>query len=279
MKLEIKNEPVYVFLISAALTCTILMDDRSSVRMALGLVFVLFLPGYALVAAMFPKKEDMDGIGRLALGFGLSIVVVPILGFLLNYTPWGIRSYPVLLTFLTFTLVMSAVAVCRRKKIPDGMRFKIPPVSFKWPGLAKLAWVDRALFLALAGAVLFTTGSIYHVSATPVTGEQFTEFYLLSPDGKAENYPAEITAGAETGVTLGIVNNEYRPVSYSTEILIDGKPEKKLSPVELSQGEKWEKRVTFSARVPQKNVKVEFLLYLDGAVTPYRALYLWVNAV
>ncbi|MFX4262558.1 DUF1616 domain-containing protein [Pelotomaculum propionicicum] len=278
MKLEIKNELVFAFLISAALAGAVLMDDRSSVRVVLGLLSVLFLPGYALVAAMFPQKEDLDGIERLALAFGLSIVVVPILGFLLNYTPWGISPYPVLLALLAFTTVMSAAALYRRSKIPAGLRFKMP-VAFKWPGFAGMGWVDRALFTALAGAVLFTAGSIYHVAATPVTGEQFTEFYILSPGGKAGGYPSKITAGAETEVTLGIVNNEYRPVSYSAEIVIDGRLEKKLAPVDLSHGEKWESRVTFSAVEPQNNVKVEFLLYLDGESAPYRSLHLWVNAV
>lgn len=278
MKLEIKNEFVCVFLIAIVLAAAIFMDDRSSVRIALGLIFVLFLPGYALVAAMFPKKEDIDGIERLALGFGLSIVVVPILGFLLNYTPWGIRLYPVTLALLSFTAVMSAAAIYRRKKLSAGMRFKIP-VKFKLPRLAEMAWFDRTLFIALAGAVLFTAGSICYISITPVTGEQFTEFYILSPGGKAEGYPAEIAAGVDTEVTLGIANNEYRPVSYSTEVIIDGKPEKRLAPVELSHGEKWENRVAFSTKGPQKNVKVEFLLYIDGEITPYRSLYLWVNAV
>jgi uncharacterized membrane protein len=33
---------------------------------------VLFLPGYALIAALFPRKDDLDGIERIALSFGLT---------------------------------------------------------------------------------------------------------------------------------------------------------------------------------------------------------------
>ena len=32
------------------------------VRIFLGLLFVLFLPGYIFIAALFPKKEDLDSI-------------------------------------------------------------------------------------------------------------------------------------------------------------------------------------------------------------------------
>ena len=35
------------------------------VRIPLGLAMVLFLPGYALIAALFPRKDDIDGIERI----------------------------------------------------------------------------------------------------------------------------------------------------------------------------------------------------------------------
>ncbi|MFP3976163.1 MAG: DUF1616 domain-containing protein, partial [Dehalococcoidia bacterium] len=58
-------------------------------RIVLGILFVLFFPGYMLIAALFPRKESLDGIERVALSFGLSIAVVPLIGLVLNYTPWG----------------------------------------------------------------------------------------------------------------------------------------------------------------------------------------------
>jgi len=60
--------------------------NETPVRIILGLHLVLFLPGYALIAALFPRKGDLDGIERIALSFGLSIAVVPLLGLALNYT-------------------------------------------------------------------------------------------------------------------------------------------------------------------------------------------------
>ena len=43
------------------------------IRTILGLFLILFIPGYSLIAALFPKKGDLDGIERAALSFGLSI--------------------------------------------------------------------------------------------------------------------------------------------------------------------------------------------------------------
>ncbi len=102
------------------------MGDISVVRIPLGLAMVLFVPGYALIAALFPKKDDLDGIERLALSFGLSIAVVPLIGLGLNYTPWGIRLTPVVISLAFFTIAMTAVAYWRRMALAAEDRFAVP---------------------------------------------------------------------------------------------------------------------------------------------------------
>ena len=62
--------------------------NETFIRTILGLFLILFIPGYSLIAALFPKKDDLDGIERAALSFGLSIAVTPLIGLALNYTPW-----------------------------------------------------------------------------------------------------------------------------------------------------------------------------------------------
>jgi len=81
-------------------------------RYVFGSVFVLFLPGYSLIKALFGSKE-IDNIERFALSIGLSLALVPMAGLLLNYTPWGIRTTPVTLSLLGLTLVFSSAAVVR----------------------------------------------------------------------------------------------------------------------------------------------------------------------
>ena len=53
-------------------------------RIILGSAFVLFLPGYVWSFVFF-KKEDIDIIERIALSFGLSIAIVPLIVFYLNW--------------------------------------------------------------------------------------------------------------------------------------------------------------------------------------------------
>lgn len=85
-------------------------------RYILGSIFVLWLPGYSLIKALFPTKE-MDQIERIALSIGMSLALVPITGLLLNYTPWGIRIIPVTLTLLALTLILATAALLREHQI------------------------------------------------------------------------------------------------------------------------------------------------------------------
>jgi uncharacterized membrane protein len=59
-------------------------------RILIASVFVLFLPGFSLSFALFPKKDEIDWIERIALSFGLSIAIIPLLVFYSNFL-FGIK--------------------------------------------------------------------------------------------------------------------------------------------------------------------------------------------
>ena len=99
--------------------------NDTPIRIILGLPLVLFLPGYSLIATLFPRKEDLDEIERVALSFGLSIAITPLLGLALNYTPFGIRLSPVLIVLSVFTISLAMGAYVRRSKIPEEDRFVV----------------------------------------------------------------------------------------------------------------------------------------------------------
>lgn len=81
-------------------------------RYILGSIFVLWLPGYTFIKALFPEKE-LDNIERVALSMGMSIALVPIVGLLLNYTPWGIRLTPITIGLLALTFTFATAAIIR----------------------------------------------------------------------------------------------------------------------------------------------------------------------
>lgn len=94
-------------------------------RIGLGLLFALFFPGYTLIAALFPRKGTISGVERVSLSFGLSIAVVPLIGLVLNYTPFGIILESVLLSVLGFILAMAGLALYRRHRLLPEERFEV----------------------------------------------------------------------------------------------------------------------------------------------------------
>ena len=81
-------------------------------RYILGSIYVLWLPGYTFIKALFPEKE-LDNIERVALSIGLSLAPVPLVGLFLNYTPWGIRLTPITLSLLALTITFATAAIIR----------------------------------------------------------------------------------------------------------------------------------------------------------------------
>ena len=80
------------------------------IRNILGAIFVLFLPGYSLIKLIFPEKE-IDHIKRTALSIGMSLALVPIIGLILYYTPWGIQTEIITLCLFAVTILFATVAV------------------------------------------------------------------------------------------------------------------------------------------------------------------------
>ena len=113
-------------------------------RYVLGAIFILWLPGYAFIKALFPQtlpfaralahslgttEKNLDTIERVALSLGMSIALVPIVGLLLNYTPWGIRLTPIVLSLTTLTSAFATTAIAREYQIrikQDASRILIP---------------------------------------------------------------------------------------------------------------------------------------------------------
>ena len=194
------------------------LNIEGTVRIILGLPFILFIPGYVLNFALFPtRKTDkgIDSIERIALSFGLSIAIVPLIGLGLNYTPWGIRLQPILFSVFIFIIGVGSIAIYRWTKTDTSERFTIV-LDLALPKAEHR--IDKALTLMLGAAIIIAITSLTYVIVVPKTGEKFTEFYLLNTERRADDYPTNLTRGEEASVIIGIANHEYRPITYTVEV-------------------------------------------------------------
>jgi uncharacterized membrane protein len=236
---------------------------QSPVRIALGLICVLVIPGYVLVAALFPGKEDLDGVERLALSLGLSIAVVPLIGLALNYTPWGIRLTPIVLSLSFFVTFVALIAAYRRLKLPVESRYGLP--------LDEPGFRGNVLMVALV-AVLFT--GVVAVTSNLRPEEHFSEFYVLGSGGKLEGYPSVLAPGESFTLRFGVGNHEGKTLRY--EIRFPFAPSDPVITPEIPDGEQWETSVTLKAPKGKGETKLPFDLYRAGDENPYRKLHLFI---
>ena len=99
---------------------------------------------------------------------------MPLIGLILNYTPWGIRLEPVLYSLASFIFITSIVAWFRHRRLPEQERIGIE-FQLKMPGWGGGVW-DKVLSTILVVAILGALGTLGYVVATPKVGEKFTQF-------------------------------------------------------------------------------------------------------
>jgi uncharacterized membrane protein len=272
----------------------------------LPLPLLLFIPGYCLIAALFPQDDELDLLERMALSVGLSIAVIILIGLGLSYTPWGIRLESVIVAVTTFSLGMILIAHYRRNLLPHEKRLKLP--IFEILGNIREEMVpagegkvDRNLSILLSAVVLITILTIVFVIIFPNDGERFSEFYILSQNHTSSNYPDHLVPGTLYSMYIGVGNQEQRNVTYTIEIW---SLQTKLDPITntshiqvmdpsdkitVSLGHNESRLIPYALSVRKDGYdRVEFLLFNDTVPGPeiagndrinasYRDLHLWMT--
>ena len=247
------------------------------VRVALGLLLVLFFPGYTLISALYPRSEQLTGVERVALGLGLSLALVPLLGLALNFSPWGIRLTPIVVTLSLWTLVLAAVAWRQRRLVGPEERFEITMAHIA-------AWVrkprrpaDLALGLALTLALVVVVGALAGKVQQPRSGEAFTEFYVLGGQRSLQDYPTSLRVGETQDYNLGVVNHEKETLTYTIRAFLGDTQAGSLGPLALDDGQTWDGKIIVTPVAVAESQKLEFRLFRELTEEVYRSVHLFVD--
>jgi len=252
-------------------------------RILLGVVYVLYMPGYALTSVLFPQSHDLDGVERIGLHLGLSVAWVPLLALLLNGLPGGIGLTSVLLGELGSVLLFSGIAIWRRQQLRSGAAAALEWQPRQW--WHRFSPREQRLWGAAAVLVLGVFVATILTFTVPAKEEQTTAFYMLGASGLAEGFVRETAVLTDTAVTIGIANHERVAQTYRVEVwVVDAWTDTQtqvqtISEIVLAPGDKVEQPLTWQMAVPGDNQRVDILLFSShsGDVKPYRQLRLWIN--
>ncbi len=247
-------------------------------RIILSFLFMLFFPGYALISLMFPYKGDLRCVERIALSFGLSIAILPLIGFVLNFTPWGIRFYPILISLASLIVLACVAAIVRSWLLPPESRL-IVTLHFDFSGWRAMSTLYKGFIVAGVLVVLCVAGAaLYFAISLPPT-QQPTEFYILNSEGKAENYPRQAKINEWLNLKGVVINHEAIAENYSVSAVNSGKIIGENTTGLLVPGEKWEGNVNFILNSSGANQRIDFYLYKDTDQEPYfkDPLYIYID--
>lgn len=258
-------------------------------QVPLGLIHVLFVPGYCLTVIVFPQDDDIDDLTRIALSIGLSISMLPPLAVLLNLLPERITIWPMARFLNLWIICLSIVGMMRRRSlITLGIAY-IPPVFLPLKTLKDLTQQkqDRLRFMASVASVAIIGSGIFSgigLLILPPLVLHLTEFYLLGSEGMAQDYPRSTKVGEEIKVKAEIINREHGPRTYHVEVWVtdtwnNDRRERLFvsAPITTTEGIAKEVPLTWEMPWSGENQKVDFLLFMEPNPKPYRQTTLWIN--
>lgn len=263
-----------VLLITAISMAFILVPglNKTFWNSVLGFFLMFFLPGYVLIALIYPRMDDIDVVMRLIFSFGVSYLLTAITGLILNYVLNGILNSPqwsnlniILLCLSVLTLIFLVGAFFARRRVPLESCFVVDfggAYRGAKKGLTGKTRNRNFFSLAVLVVVLFMVSSpAYDVLNPPAKSAQaYTEFYVLGPNGNnITEYPTNITSNENGTVTIVLVNHENTDTSYQIVTTSNQTVMDEIN-VTLKPNEKREIPYNFTAGEPAVK-KLEFLLY------------------
>jgi uncharacterized membrane protein len=296
-----------VFLLVVATNVVLFaVEAPRPVAWALGVPFLLILPGYAIVAALFPEDtgrtrrseaaqpwHEPDLLVRTGLALLVSAVVVAVAGTLLGIL--GVLNLvTAVLTISAVTLIALGFAAARRQRIDPATRaMPLGSQSRTWRRISAGSTTQNA---ATVLALVVLIGTLGFTAAAPPNGEPYTEFYVLSEGENgtltASDYPETVSSGEPETLYVGLENHEHETQSYEVVMLAqavddDGsviiQQEVDRFDVQLENGENTTVEREVQPTIVGEEIRLRILLYKGGAPgdpsveTADQSLHIWID--
>ncbi len=217
---------VFVLTVATVSVALLPVVRETVLRPIIGLIFIIWAPGWAAIAALFPGASQnvrfddlpndlpfsgselrelvlgggegadqttsgtadphLGGIERLALSLGVGVAVVALAGLTLNYTPWPIALGPILGTLGSITIICTIIAAVRRSNLPRFERFTVSVGSVRDLFDGPWSRADYILNGALIVGALLLVGTLAFTITTPAPDDRYSNFWVLTEDEEGD---------------------------------------------------------------------------------------------
>lgn len=243
---------IFVGLLAVGAAAGIVVTDLFGgglLRTALVLPTLLFCPGYALVSLLYPDvpgdpaTRDRQGwslttLERCGLAVAASVAIVPLIALVLNFTPYGIRTVPVVVGVTGVTTVLSLGALVSRFRVSSENRYHPRPLAWSRASVGRYLRAgpsslrgrapleaennrQRLLNLLVVASVLLLFSSVAYAAVGPTLPSDdgsYTELALLDSEGERLLGTEAPVGGSAIPATIAIENQEGQTESYTVVV-------------------------------------------------------------
>jgi uncharacterized membrane protein len=291
-----------VFLCSGLLGIGRLPAD-SVLRFAVAFPVLFLCPGYAVVSVLYPTQGALPVAGmnrtvvRLALSFGLSLAIVPVV--VIGISAAGTVGFlPVLTSLGVGALLVMQIAVVRRLRVPEARRYRLrirrPVVRYIDAFRGRRSSAQFTSVLLLVGLVV-AASTLFVAMGNPPSENNFTELYVGTENENGTVTTAEYpeALSQETPLVVSVTNHESTVKEYVVVVQLQevddtgevtSREELDRFRSEVEVGETWQQSHRPTARIGDDDRRLQYLLYCDEPPqTPtetnaYRTVHIWVGA-
>jgi uncharacterized membrane protein len=269
---------------------------------AVAIPFLLFVPGYALIAALFPDRGSMyqrhrlDGLERTLYAVVASICLAVIVGVNLDFTSWPIRPVPVVSALAAVTYLSTLVSLYRRKALGSEATKSAAQLNTGTNSRTQLNDSGVQLgSIVVAVAIVVALVSVTFVAAQPQRGETYSEFGLLTENNgtlQADGYPEEMALGESNELYFTVTNREQQQTEYVVVVQLT-----RTAPTgavmesarlntyteTTAPGDTWQQRHTVTPVLEGERLRLTYLLYRDSLPeqptvdNAYRETHIWID--
>jgi uncharacterized membrane protein len=191
----------------------------------IALLAVFFIPGYALISALFPEpfwsspgEEVWRAAAERALGaFVLSLMVVGVVGSFLSWSSWGLGTVSGGALVLVVTYGGTILAAYRRSNVRPTAEVESRPPRKAW--FASPNNREKAVGIAAVAVVVLAAGVL--LAAPPSAPEPYTQISISGQSGTLDDLPQNLTVG-ETGVVeIAVLNSMQMDMDYNLTVGIE----------------------------------------------------------
>ena len=286
----------------------LLVQMNTLVQTVVALPLLVFLPGYFVLAVLFPRAAhagradttQLDQFERFVLSYGVSLAVLPLLALGLTALSLPLTVEDVLLAVTVLVVGCAPLAVVRRAGVPEKQRYE-----FSRPALTDSVRdrvdedqpVDLAINIALAITVVVGLAVTMAVILAPPQETGYTEVAVLTENGQgdlvASGYDDAIGPNGSEPLVLSVKNHHDERRTYSVAVqtqrvtddgTVQQRERLRQFEREVPANGTWQEPHQIDPSMTGENVRVVYLVYQETLPDdPTRAgadksVFIWVDS-